>query len=272
MEFVFNSKRFVDNVNYFLKEHGERIGEFEKKANLTAGYISRLAKAEGGKPNLETAVNIADAIGIGLDAMLKTDFASLSATERYLLNFLTKLEKSTINEKLDWKKETASFLNNPSTDRTGYPEHPLFSLEQTGIDDASGYTNCVSVFKSNTFDMNTAFFEDCFYLEMKNDSYFYLMSVIEADKLLEGDAKTAREIWMWSGDSGRVFLGGGMKNDSYISEVIEKLYNSIKWYIKHPNIHRSLKTAIDAFMKDDDVGQTKTVSDEEFFEESDISF
>lgn len=102
----FDKKRFLNNVFHLIRTSGNRkIGELEKECGVSAGYISRLANNEDGKPSIDFVANIAGAFGVSIDSILNEDFALLSKN-LYVKEFIKKLIDDTINNAIEWEIKT----------------------------------------------------------------------------------------------------------------------------------------------------------------------
>lgn len=248
----FDKKILLENISFLIKEKGMRVGELETKAGVSLGYISRM-KEGGAKPGIDFIMNAARAFGISLDALLMVDLTSLTPTEKYIITFLQKLEKDTNEDKLDWKTESEGYLNERiKTSINGFCEHPLFSVE-TFMEETDGeYSQEVTrtVFTSHAFDVHTAIAENCYNLRLKNGVTLYLMSISKSVYRMSDTGAFAKEVWVCPDGSEKHYLCG-TKDSMVFATLIENLYSAVGENAKHPKIDKEIKSAIDAFMKDD---------------------
>ena len=256
----FNKQLMLDNISFLLKEFGKKIGELEADAGVSTGYISRISKEDNTKPGIEFIMKVANSLNISMDTLLNANLAEMTPTERYLLSFLEKLSKNTLDDKLDWNRESADRLNRAETDQNGYPLHPLLSQETFYEESGSEYPDEVSriVFVSKTFDCRTAIHGDCFNLRLKNESLLYLMNISKSVYKINDPDAFAKEIWMYAPDAGAHFLCSN-RDTSPLAVLIDSLYTTVSERMKHPRIKQELKIIIDAFLKDDE-----SDDDEEF--------
>ena len=149
----FNIQIMLDNIYFLLEKSGKKIGELEGEAGVSAGYISRISKDGNTKPGIEFIMKVADSFNVCLDTLLKVELAKMTPTERYLAFFFEKLIKDTLEDKLDWDKESADQLNRLESDINGYSDHPLFNYETFFEEDENGYPLEVSrvVFNSHSY-------------------------------------------------------------------------------------------------------------------------
>lgn len=248
----FNKNLFFDNISFKLKETGKKIGELENEAGVSPGYISRTSKDGNTKPGIDFIMKVADALNISIDTLLKVDLTKLTPTELYLIAFLEKLLKDTATDKLDWKTETADYLNNRlETDINGYCYHPLFSYETFYEESETEYPDQVSriVFPSNSFGVHTWINGDCFNLKMKNNTVLYFMNICKNVRHVRDEAY-AKELWICQKDVINQYLCSS-NDTSKISSLVEVLYSAVAENAKHPKVHKNIKNVIDAFMVGD---------------------
>jgi len=248
----FNKQIMLDNISFLLNESGKRIGELETEAGVSAGYISRITKEEKMKPGIEFIMKVAESLNISIDTLLNVDLGEMTPTERYLVSFLEKLNKDTLDDKLDWNVETADELNRMETDMNGYVEHPLFNHETFYEESECEYPDEVSrvVFTSRSFGCRTAVKGDCFNLRLKNKSFLYIMNISKSVHNVNDSDAFAKEIWMYTPEVGTSYLCSN-KDVSPLAILVENLHLTISERMKHPRIKNELKYIIDSFMEDD---------------------
>ena len=122
---MFDKKLCMENIYAIAKDKGIKIGDLERTAGLSSGYLSKLSK-EGNTavPGIESLLLIAGALGVSIDYLLSVDYKELNGNEKYVIAFIEKLIKGTELRKLSWEIDGAAYLN---TNKTGESfEHPLF--------------------------------------------------------------------------------------------------------------------------------------------------
>lgn len=256
----FNKQLMLDNIYFLLKEFGKKIGELETDAGVSPGYISRISKDGNTKPGIEFIMKVADSLNTSMDTLLNVELAEMTPTERYLVSFLEKLNKDTLDDKLDWKRESADRLNRAETDINGNPDHPLLSYETFYEEGECEYPEEVSrvVFVSNAFDCRTSINGDCFNLRLKNGSILYLMNISKSVYKLNDPDAFAKEIWMYTPGTGTNFLCSN-RDTSFLTALADNLYTTVSERMKHPRIKQELQYVIDAFMKDDVSDDDETI-------------
>lgn len=255
----FNKRRCFENIRFLLKEKSAvKIGQIEKEAGVSLGYMSRLEKADNtAEPSAEFIVTAAKMLGVSLDRLLLTDMTSMSPTEEYLAGFLEKLNTDTIADKLEWNRESKDSLDRLETDINGNCAHPLFEYETFMEEGEGDYPDKVSrlVFTSHNFDVHTAISGDCFNLRMKNNSTLYLMDISKSVVLRVGDPDAyAKEIWICTPGDGNYYLASN-KDCGQLAPLIEALFNTVKTEMQHPKIKKGVKSVLDAFIENDDLGE-----------------
>ena len=246
----FNKKVMLDNITYALKEFGKRIGEFEAETGVSAGYISRTSKDENAKPGIDFVVKAANVLNMSVDTLINVDLNELTPTEKYLVSFFEKLIKDSLDDKLDWNKETAHELNNVECDINGYAYHSMMEYKTFLLPGETDYPeehNGV-IFVSNTFGDNTCIEGDCFNLRLKNDTYIYLMNLSKAVYRTTDPERCVKEIWMNHGCNKEFICSN---RDEKLGSLVEHLFNTVSERYKHPKIKTIYKSAMDAFMNDD---------------------
>lgn len=249
----FNKKILFDNIAFRMKELGKKVGELESEAGVSPGYISRTSKEGNTKPGIDFIMKVATALNVSIDTLLRVDMSSQTPTEKYLISFLEKLTKDTVDDKLDWHRESAEYLNRRlELDMNGYCDHPLFSYESFLEPGESDYPDSVEriVFTSQSFDVHTFIEGDCFNLRMKNGTILYIMNICKS-VYRNGDPDAhAKEIWMCPKTGENQFICS-TKDAEIIAVMVDGLYSVITENARHPKVNKYIKGIIDAFMNDD---------------------
>ncbi len=254
----FNKNRCFENIRFLLKEKSDvKIGQIEKKASVSPGYMSRLEKASNtSEPSVEFLVTAAKMLGVSLDVLLLTDMVEMNPTEKYLANLIQKLNQDTIDDKLEWNRESDDSLNRLETDINGFVNHPLFEKETFYEQGETEYPNLVEriVFKSHSFDCHTCINDDCFNLSMKNNSTLYLMNVSKGVYHIDDLDAFAKEIWIFTPGMTPQYLTSN-RDISRLAELVEILFDTVKRASQHPKIKKNIKNVLDAFINFDDLGE-----------------
>ena len=253
----FNKTRFFKNLRTLLKNNSDvKVGQIERDANVRLGYTARLEKEDNtAEPSVEFVVTAAKLLGIGVDTILKLDISEITSTELYLVKFFDKLKSDTIEDKLDWNRETKHVLDNIETDIDGFIYHPLFTketfyeyYEEIECEFPQEVTRVV--FSSKSFGPRTCLAGDCFNLRMKNGITLYLMDIQESVHNVDDPMAYAKEAWFSVPNKECSFLAT-THDKTPIAPLLESLYSIVKDSMKHPRINKDVRSAIDAFLEGD---------------------
>lgn len=250
---MFEQKRCLSNIYYLARLQKKRIGDIEKAAGVSTGYISRLNREDNTSvPSVEFLEGVANVFGVTLDALINYDLSELTPTEQYIMTFLEKLTSDTQADKLNWEKESANSLNR-LTFYNGYTGHPLFSKETFYRQSECEYPDEVTevVFVSDSFGPNTRIAGDCFKLKMKNDSVLYVMNICKDVYRTTDPNSHAKEIWINVPQNGGAQFVAKNTIDDNIGNLIDILYQTISEDMKHPKVAPGVRHIIDAFMEND---------------------
>lgn len=126
----FDKKRCMSAIYAIAKEKGVRIGDLEREANVSTGYLSKLNKEDNtSSPSIELLVAAARALGVTIDMLVYSEYEGLSPNEKYIMKFLDRLAGDTLSGGLQWEKETKKELLNVGCGYGGEDArsvHPLF--------------------------------------------------------------------------------------------------------------------------------------------------
>lgn len=250
----FNKTLCFSNIRELLKENPDvKIGQIEREAGIRLGYMSRLEKGDNtAEPSVEFIVTAAKLLNVSVDTLISVEIANLTPTEKYLVSFIEKLRRDTINDKLNWNVETEFELSRKLVDCNGNSTHPLFSLETFYRETECEYPEEVTenVYFSKTFGPNTCINGDCFNLRLKNGSTLYLMNLVKDVHRSNDNNAFAKEAVMYV-PRGRTQVLATTQDEYPIAKILEELYLIVKERMNHPRVNDDVKNAIDAFMKND---------------------
>lgn len=107
---MFDNVKCFENIQYMAKIRGVTVGELERGAGVSRGYLSRLLKEGGNAPTIiELLTSISERLDISLDSLVHGNLKSLNNKEQYLYDFIHRLVQLTENGKLDWIQEKLKF-------------------------------------------------------------------------------------------------------------------------------------------------------------------
>ena len=267
LSYIIDSKKNFDksvlfqNIRELLKSSDVKLGQIEREAGCQPGYMSRLEKdGNTTDPSVEFVVAAAKLLNTSIDLLVKERVSSMTATESYLVSFLEKLIKDTKADKLNWNCETEDELNRMELNNNYSVEHPLFEYYAytEKPDDEKPYDVRGIIFKSHTFGDHTVINDDCFWVQLPNQTRLYLMNVRRRIRSRKINVESAKEIWMFTPRKGPSFLCSDVYN-SAIRMYIQDLYLLITESMKHPKLDKDLQSVIDAYMADEEIEEFKDI-------------
>lgn len=237
------------NIRYLLKEHPEvKIGQIEAEGGVSTGYTSKLERA-GNKsdPPIEYIAAAAKAFNISIDTLLFVPLEEMTASEKYLLRFLEKVERETTDEKMIWKRESNMTLNKSvSTDAYDFI-HPLLVPDKESFDSYGNYHEMH--FQSRFFPEKTVrITADLYHAEMTNTgSMLYILPETLTDHPGGKEELTGFELYIY--DSQEVTpICNTMQAHPAIAKAVAKLYSLIQESSAHVKLDEKARSLIDAFM------------------------
>lgn len=250
----FNKALCFSNIRELLRQNPDvKIGQIEKEAGVRLGYMSRLEK-EGNtaEPSMEFIVSAAKLLKVSIDTLISVDLTGFTPTEQYIVNFFDKLKSDTLQDKLDWNRESAFNLNRMEADIDENIYHPLFSEETFFEETKCDYPEEVTriVFNSKTFGPHTYIAGDCFNLRLKNGTTLYLMDIEKSVHMTNDVSAFSKEAWMYVPYKGSQLLVTS-QDDTPVAPLLEVLFSVVKQRMEHPKVNKDVMYAIDSFMKND---------------------
>ena len=100
---MFDITRFINNVNSIIAIKGYKVGDVEKKAGVSVGYLSKLiSRGSEGGPATSITVNLANVLGVSVEQLVEGDYSKVDSGLATLMEFIDKLNLDTDNSKLEW--------------------------------------------------------------------------------------------------------------------------------------------------------------------------
>lgn len=181
----FDKRRCMSAIYAIAKEKGVKIGDLEREANVSAGYLSKLNREENtSPPSVELLLAAARVLGVTIDMLVYSEYEGLSPNEKYVLKFLDKLAADTLSGALQWEKETKKQLLNVECGYDGGDArsvHPLFKAAEVPVE--AGKRRLESRYYSRFFpDGDTEIAGDGFHAGLSpSDADIYIMKVDNED-------------------------------------------------------------------------------------------
>lgn len=252
----FDKRRCMSAVYAIAKEKGVKIGDLEREANVSTGYLSKLNKEENtSSPSIELLLAVARVLDVTIDMLVYSEYEGLSANEKYVLKFLDKMVNDTLSGKLQWEKETKKQLLNVGCDYTDgkvYAEHPLFEgaevpdIGETGYPDGS---HLETYYNSRFYpDGDTLIAGDGFHAALSPaDADIYIMKV-ENEESHMGIGYDQFEVYLIKGGSVRPLCCSDFVCGE-VSRQIRNLYRVIVDADSNLGINDEVKGIIDLYME-----------------------
>ena len=179
----FDKGLYTKNIRFLANQQGKKIGDLEKAAGVSVGYISRIDKdSSSAALSVEALYILARELGVNLDLLVGTDMEDLSSTERYLFNFFQKLGKDTNEDEAIWVKLDRKNLLNENKDAVQQGYYPLLCVDNELLDIADDGQPicaeeivCAEPFSKDIFQSCIA--GDWFYFELDYGKRLYLTEV-----------------------------------------------------------------------------------------------
>jgi len=107
MKRTVSRKRIGSNIKALAKWYGFKIGDIEKEAGVSSGYLSRLAndsKSES-SPIMDLLLTASDTFRVSIDSLVSMDFNKIADSNKMRLHgFLETLLYLSNRGRLDWKR------------------------------------------------------------------------------------------------------------------------------------------------------------------------
>lgn len=252
----FDKRRCMSAVYAIAKEKGVKIGDLEKEANVSTGYLSKLNKEENtSSPSIELLLAVARVLDVTIDMLVYSEYEGLSANEKYILKFLDKLINDTLSGGLQWEKETKKQLLNVGCDYIGNEpcaHHPLFEAVETPNAGETDYPESYSLdacYYSRFFsDGETRIAGDGFHAKLSPaDADIYIMKV-ENEEAHMGIGYDQFEIYLLQkGGVSPLCCSEFVCSD--IARQVQNLYKVIVDADSNLGINNEVKSIIDLYME-----------------------
>lgn len=244
----FNKMLCLSNIYHLAKSKNIKIGDLESAAGVSAGYISRLNKADTKtSPSIEMLAVVADMLGVSLDALLYHDYESLTPTEKYVVDFLEKLRSKTLSNEEIWRRETYSRLRRVHQDSRGNPDHPLFDWSN---DEGNSFPSLEykSYFREGE---KVSVIDDGYILPFNGNQCLYLMKVGVPVEMDDRGNTMETEYELYLIDSSwdvSIVCHSTWDEDSPYNQSLADLYTAAADSSKHPILTSNVRMAINNFM------------------------
>ena len=264
MKKTFNRERFFGNIYALIKQKKKKVGDVEKLADVSAGYLARLARdKEGSVPSVEFVTNIAAALEVTVDFLLYANVGSLTPNEKYIMTVLEQLISDTQCGEIEWECEKGYVFREVSEPgRVGGFTHPLFKendMPDNGITYLSSYMYQSGFAGEYPVDVCG----DCYNTELPlADARIYIMNAKPENYSAE---QRGFEIYLVSGEE-VLPLACTWEVADEIRKKIETLYDTIAEAMSHVKLGDKAKGILDRYLQSGRPIRTASVNDDDFME------
>lgn len=251
----FDKRRCMSAIYAIAKEKGVKIGDLEKEAGVSTGYLSKLNKEENtSSPSIELLVAAARVLGVTIDMLIYSEYEGLSSNEKYILKFMDKLVNDTLSGELQWEKETKKQLLNVECGFDGgdaYAGHPLFAAKELPVD-GDGRIHLEPRYCSRFFpDGETKVAGDGYHAVLSpSDAEMYIMKV-ENEESHMGIGYDQFEVYLIQRGSVKPLCCSDFVCGE-VSRQIQNLYKVIVDADSNLGINDEVKGIIDLYMNEDE--------------------
>lgn len=97
----------IKNIYYIAEIQNKKIGDVEKAANLSAGYLSKLKKEDTSISDFSVLKldKIASYLNVTIDLLLNENLTTINKNISFIFSFINKMSKKTLDGDLIWEKE-----------------------------------------------------------------------------------------------------------------------------------------------------------------------
>lgn len=257
-DLYFNKERLVANIQKLAKDKGIKVSELEEFAKVSSGYLSRITnKSSRVMPSIYTIMLIALKLGTTVDILLNADLSYSSPNDNYVQDFLNKLISESQAFQLVWDVETEEAIHNVLSMRPDDCQHPLFRVYCDMDRNAIAYDSLFHPYES---DSKVEAKPPFYHTKINSGKYDLYLTRIDYDDPIGLDLF---EYELYLIDTNRKVqpVCHSMWNASNeVGTLLSKLYSIAGETIKHVKLNKTVRTAIDDFMKseiaDYDDGET----------------
>lgn len=233
----FDKTRCLDNIYALAKEQRVKIGDLEKDAGMSTGYLSRL-RQEGNTtlPSIDALTSIAEALHVQLDTLVYTDVTELTATESYILKLLDKLQNDTETNNISWSREDKDEI-----EQNKY-QHPLFRVRE--VDMGDGQTMNVYVYR------HIARTDEEDQVEISGD--FLETYILDSVRLYLTDVcyngqEHVHEVFLDASSGAKPICSTAVIRPE-IARRIDILYSNVEQALRRPTIDRESRGILDRYI------------------------
>lgn len=247
----FDKKLCLKNIRDLLKDKPEvKIGQIEKDAGVSAGYMSRLEKPDNNaEPSMEFIVTAAKMLDVTVDELIKKRVEEITPAEKYILDFFKNVIEDTYKHEFHWKKERVEYFTRPHNiydDR--WHDHPLLSYDEKTTD--SDGTPFQTLFISSFYPDTEVFVKTgVYYAQIPSSSNkVFLVPCHTVDDEVMGSVDFF-EVYLVNGEDQASPLCNTLQTGAAVTAAFNTLYKAAMADAAHVHIDGDVKNIIDSYME-----------------------
>ncbi len=267
-------QRLMENIAAVVEQKGLRIGEVEKAAGLSIGYLARLGRDDNQYPTSESVQRMAQALGVSAEWLTEAAGEQMTDQTEYLMNFIERLTDQTRAGLLDWGRfrvreidsmlETGELKSFPGieerTDGGRFlitPEFPGVDFEaRTKVLSQDGKRRIRAVTRPVS---SVAVAGSCFYAELTGERRIHLIPYVERigveyDVDGEGGVRCETVIWyelVFTDHQGGSVLPvcNTLFENAGLLGSIRKLYEELQTHEDEVRVNPGVRALIEEYME-----------------------
>lgn len=240
----FDRAKLMTNIIALIKEKGIRIGELEKRIGISAGYISKMTKAENeSMPGIDLIFKLAQELEVSMEALICGDFNKSNDNLLFLIQFLHSLIEDINIHRDEWRQFT-----DYNALRTEY-DFPALPMMAETLEERDATFRYVSGFKLDAK------------LTVTNDNFYAFISGIgpivlfKLENHLPEGRKTELELYAINMDSDEesvIPMCSSLDSDGEIAPYLMDLYNCLLRHSKDIQISDRTRNLINGYLRSRD--------------------
>lgn len=240
----FDRAKLMTNIIALIKEKGIRIGELEKRIGISAGYISKMTKAENeSMPGIDLIFKLAQELEVSMEALICGDFNKSNDNLLFLIQFLHSLIEDINIHRDEWRQFT-----DYNALRTEY-DFPALPMMAETLEERDATFRYVSGFKLDAK------------LTVTNDNFYAFVSGIgpivlfKLENHLPEGRKTELELYAINMDSDEesvIPMCSSLDSDGEIAPYLMDLYNCLLRHSKDIQISDRTRNLINGYLRSRD--------------------
>lgn len=240
----FDRTKLMTNITALIKEKGMRIGELENRVGISAGYISKMTKAENeSMPGIDLIYKLAQELEVSVEALVCGDFNKSNDNLLFLIRFLHSLEEDVSIHRDEWRQ-----FADYNALRTEY-DFPALPMMAETLEERDAAFRYVSGFRMDAK------------LTVTNDNFYAFVSGIgplvlfKLENHLPEGRKTELELYainMGNSDEQVIPMCSSLDSDGEIAPYLMDLYNCLLRHSKDIQISEETRSLINGYLRSRD--------------------